>query len=179
MWELDHKEGWVLKNSNCGGGEDSWESLDSKEITPVHPKGNQLWIFIGRTDVEAEAPILWPLHAKSWLIGKDPDAGKDWGQEEKGASADKIWGIIDSTDISLSKLQEIVKDRWVWYAAVHVVTKSRTWLSDEQQQGKWDRVLSRPGAGNLSGWAALGKTSYLPELRLLLCKTHPVTGCPS
>ena len=75
---------------NCGVGEDSWESLDCKEIKPVHPKGNQPWIFIWRTDTEAEAPILWPPDAKSLLIGKDPDAGKDWGQEEKGATEDEM-----------------------------------------------------------------------------------------
>ena len=68
---------------NCAVGEDSWGSLDCKEIQPVHPKGNKSWIFIGRTNVEAETPILWSPDVKNWLIGKDPDAGKDWGQEEK------------------------------------------------------------------------------------------------
>ena len=74
----------------CGVGEDSWESLDCKEIQPVHPKGNQSWVFIGRTDVEAETPILWPADVKSWLVWKDPDAGKDWGQEEKGMTEDEM-----------------------------------------------------------------------------------------
>ena len=86
MWELDHKEGWVLKNwyFQIVVQEKTFESpLDCKEIQPVNPKGNQPWIFIGRTDTKAEAPILWPPDGKSWLIGKDPDAGKDWGQEEK------------------------------------------------------------------------------------------------
>ena len=69
---------------NCGVREDSWGSLDSKESQPVHPKGNQSWIFIGRTDVEAETPILWPPDEKNWLIRKDPYAGKDWRWEEKG-----------------------------------------------------------------------------------------------
>ena len=73
---------------NCGVGEDSWESLGLQGDQPVHPKGNQSWVFIGRTDVEAETPILWPPHAKSWLIWKDPDAEKDWRQEEKGMT----WG---------------------------------------------------------------------------------------
>ena len=77
---------------NCGVGEDSWEPLDCKEIRPVHPKGNQSWVFTGRTDVEAETPVLWPPDAKSWLIWKDPDAGKDWGQEEKGMTEDEIVG---------------------------------------------------------------------------------------
>ena len=77
---------------NCGVGEDSWESLGLQGDPPVHPKGNQSWIFTGRTDAEAETPILWPPYAKSWLIGKDPDVGKDWGQEEKGKTEDQMVG---------------------------------------------------------------------------------------
>ena len=95
IWELDHKESWVLKNW-CFWTvvlEKTLESpLDCKEFQPVNPKGNQSWIFIGRTDVEAETPILWPPHAKSRLIGKDPDAGRDWGQEEKGTTEDEMAG---------------------------------------------------------------------------------------
>ena len=78
--------------SNCGAGEDSWESLDCKEIKSINLKGNQPQIFIERTDAEAEAPIVWPPDAKSWLTGKDPDAGKDWGQEEKGLTEDEMVG---------------------------------------------------------------------------------------
>ena len=89
LWELDHWESWVPKNW-CFWTvvlEKTLESpLDCKEIKPVHPKWNQPWIFSGRTDAEVETTILWPPDAKSWLIGKDPDAGKDWGQEEKGAT---------------------------------------------------------------------------------------------
>ena len=77
---------------NCGVGEDSWEYLDCKEIQPVHPKGDQSWVFIGGTDVEAETPILWPPDAKSWLIWEHPDAGKNWGQEEKGMTKDEMVG---------------------------------------------------------------------------------------
>ena len=93
MWELDHKESWVPKNW-CFWTvvlEKTLEiPLDCKEIQPVHPKGDQFWVFIGRTDVEAEAPILWPPDVKSWLIGKDPDVGKGWRQEEKGTTEDEM-----------------------------------------------------------------------------------------
>ena len=78
--------------SNCGAGENYLESLNSKEIKPVHPKGNQPWTNIGRTDAETEVPVLWPPDEKSRLIGKDPDAGKDWRQEEKGATEDEMVG---------------------------------------------------------------------------------------
>ena len=92
MWELDYKESWALKNW-CFWTvvlEKILESpLDCEEIQPVHPKGNKSWIFIGRTDVEAETPILWPPVAKNWLIGKDPDAGKD-GRQEKGMTEDEM-----------------------------------------------------------------------------------------
>ena len=77
---------------NCGVGENSWEFLDCKEIKPVNPKGNQSWIFIGRTDAEAETPVLWPPDVKKWLTGKDPDAGKDWRWEEKGTTEDEMVG---------------------------------------------------------------------------------------
>ena len=95
MWELDYKESWALKNW-CFWTvvlEKTLESpLDCKEIKPVHPKGNQSWIFTWRTDAEAEIPILWSPDAKNWLIGKDPDAGKDSGQEEKGTTEDEMVG---------------------------------------------------------------------------------------
>ena len=94
MWELDYEESWVLKNW-CFWTmvlEKTLSPLDCKEIHPVHPKGDQSWVFIGRTDAEAETPIIWPPHAKSWLIGKDPNAGRDWGQEEKGATEDEMAG---------------------------------------------------------------------------------------
>ena len=95
MWELDCEESWALKNW-CFWTvvlEKTLESpLDWKEIQPVHPKGDQSWEFIGRTDAKAETPILWPPHAKSWLIGKDLDAGRDWGQEEKGTTEDEMAG---------------------------------------------------------------------------------------
>ena len=95
MWELDYKESWAPKNW-CFWTvvlEKTLESpLDCKEVQPVHPKGDQSWVFFGTTDAEAETPILWPPHAKTWLIWKDPDAGKDWGQEEKGTLEDEMVG---------------------------------------------------------------------------------------
>ena len=95
MWELDYKESWAPKNWCLWSVvlEKTLESpLDCKEIQPVHPKGDQSWVCIGRTDVEAETAILWPPDVKSWLIGRDPDAGKDWGQEKKGMTEDEMIG---------------------------------------------------------------------------------------
>ena len=136
MWELYYKENWVLKNWCFWTVEfaktlDS--PLDSKEFQPVHAKKNQSWIFIGRTEAEAEAPILWPPDAKRGLTGSHPDAGKDCGQEERG---DRGWDncmaslTSASMDMSLSKFLERVKDREAWCAAVRRMEKSQTQLSD-------------------------------------------------
>ena len=135
MWKLDCEESWAPKNW-CFWTvvwEKTLESpLDSKEIQPVHPKENQSWVFIGRTYVEAEAPILWPPHAKSWLIGKDPDAGRDWGQEEKGMTEDEMAGWhhqLNGHEFEF-KLRKLVMDREAWRAVIHGVTKSWTRLSN-------------------------------------------------
>ena len=101
--------------------------LDCKETQPVHPKGDQSWVFTGRTDAEAETPVLRPPHGKSGLNGKDPDAGRDWGQEEKGATEDEMAGWCHRLNgHELSKLQEFVMDREAWRAAIHGFAKSGT-----------------------------------------------------
>ena len=135
MWELDHKEGWVLKNWRFQTVEleKTLESPpDSKDIKPVNPKGNQLWIFIGRTGAEAEAPILWLPDMKSQLIAKDPDAGKDEGQEEKGVKEDEMVGWhhwLNGHEFEQT-LGEMTKDRGAWCAAVHEISESQIQLGD-------------------------------------------------
>ena len=145
MWELDYKESWALKNW-CFWTvvlEKILETpLDCKEIQPVHPKRSQSWMFIGRTDAEADTPILWPPDVRNWLIGKDPDAGKDWRQEEKRMTEDEMVGWHPTIDMSLSTLQEWVMDREAWHAAVHGIAKSRSQPSNPTELIVYLDILS-------------------------------------
>ena len=132
MSELDYKEGWALKNWCLWTVvmEKTPDSpLDCKEIQPVHPKGDQSWIFIGRAEAEAEAPIFWPPGVKSKFIGKDPDAGKDWRQEKKATTEDEMVGWHHWLNgHELGKLRELVMDREACRVAVYGVAKCWTQL---------------------------------------------------
>ena len=133
MWELDYKESWALRNW-CFWPvvlEKTLETpLDCKEIKLVNPKRNQSWILTGRTNVEAETPILWPLDAKTWLIGKDSDAGKDWRHKEKGITEDEMVGWHHWLDgHEFEQAPGIVMVREAWCAAVHMVTDWHDWVT--------------------------------------------------
>ena len=164
---VDHKEDWVLKNWRF------WtvvvvktlESLlDCEEIQPVHPKGDQSWVFVERTDVEAETPILWPPDVKSWLIWNDLDAGRDCGQ--KGMTEDEMAGWhhwLNGREFEY--LQELVMDREAWGAAVHGVAKSQTRLSNGTELNSWCKVIT-----GFKSKSVL--VPYVDSLTPLLLKEH-------
>ena len=140
MWELDYKESWALRNW-CFWTvvlQKTLESpLDCKEIQPVNPKGNQSWIFIGSTNVEAETPIFWPPDVKNWLVGKDPVLGKIEGRRRRGWQRMRcLLDITNSMDMSSSIFSKLIMDREAWHAADHGVSKSQTWLSN------WTELMS-------------------------------------
>jgi len=140
MWELDYKESWVPKNRwfwTVVLQKTLGSPLDYKEIQPVNPKGNQSWLFIGRTDAKAETATLWPPDAKNWLIWKDRDAGKFEGRNRGRQRMRLMDGITDSMDMSLSKFQKLVIDRKAWRSAVHGGHKE----SDTTEQLNWTMSL--------------------------------------
>ena len=160
MWELNHKEGWAPKNwcFQTVVLEKTLESpLDSKEIQPVNLKGNQPWIFIGRPD--PEALLFWPSDAKSHLTGKDPDAGKDWRQEENRVTEDEMVGWHHRLNgHEFEQTLNIVKNREAWRAAVHGVAKSQTWRSN---------FTGSLVATEQHGPYFLGESDYRPHSKIL------------
>ena len=181
MWELDHKESWAPKNWcfwTMALGKTLESPLDSKEIQPVHPKGDQSWVFIGRTDVKAEIPILWPPDAKSWLIWKDPDAGKEWGQEKKGMTENDMVGWH----------HQLNGHGFGWTLGVNDgqggLVCCGSWCRKESnttERLNWAELIGCllfPLTSLLSYWCLLGSTpNKLPRLHLLTLPNRIICMC--
>ena len=166
MWELDCEESWAPKNwcfwTMVLESKTLESPLDCKEIQPVHPKGDQSWVFIGRTDAEADTPILWPPYVKSWLMEKILMLGGIGGRRRRGWQRMRwLGGITDSMDMSLSKLREMVMDREAWHAAIHGVAKSWTRLSDWTELN-WDLTQHEGKPQNVTYWSF----NTIPQLHL-------------
>ena len=171
MWELEYKGSWVLKNWCFWTAvlEKTLESpLDCSEIQPVHPEGDQSWVFIGRSDVEA--PILWSPDSKSWLTGKHPDAGKDWRQEEKGTTEDEPFGWHQRLNAhEFKQAPEMVKDRKAWYAGKCPCKLIMPWFSGlvnlllNIAKGLWngDIILDYPGRSSRIPWISKSVEPFL------------------
>ena len=195
MWELDYKESWALKNW-CFWTvvlEKTLESpLDRKEIQLIHHKGNQFWMFIGRTDAEAETPIVWPPDVKNWLICKDPNARKDWRREEKGMTEDEIVGWHHQLNGVWVNSIELVMDREAWRAVVHGVAKSWTRWSDWTElihlcPSSWTSLPPHPGpldclrSPDLSSLHHIANFHWLPNFICgnVICFSATLSICPT
>ena len=176
MWESDYKKSWAPKNWcfwTVVLGKTLESPLDCKEIHPVHPKGNQFWVFTGRTDVEAETPIFWPPDKKSWLIWKDPDIGKVEGRKRRGRQKMRwLDGLTDSMDMGLGGLLDLVIDRGAWHAAVHGSQRVR---HDWATELNWTELLLGY-FGFLQSVSSTGREVCLPRKKNVVAAPKCLKG---